>query len=91
VTTWGAEVRPEIGDEGGELKVFRENQNQPALKITRSLGDEQSKRIGITYEPEICEYKIAAEDRAIIIGTDGFWGKVTNEESAEILNYIYQK
>lgn len=40
MTTWGADVWPEVGDESGALKVYWENQNQPGLKITWSIGDE---------------------------------------------------
>ena len=59
--------------------------------ITRSIGDDQAKKIGVTYEPDIFEHKITAEDRALIIGSDGLWSKMSNEEVAEILNTIYKQ
>lgn len=45
----------------------------------------------MTYEPDIFEHKINAEDRALIIGSDGLWSKMSNEEVADILNTIYKQ
>jgi len=45
----------------------------------------------VTYEPDILEHKISPSDRALIIGTDGLWSKINNQEVADILNHIYKQ
>ena len=45
------------GEEYGPFRVFEKDSDLvPGLAMTRSIGDEKAKKIGVTYEPEIFVY-----------------------------------
>ncbi len=53
--------------------------------MTRSFGDEVAKRLGVTAEPEITEICFAEGDKFIIIGSDGVWEFMSNQEAVNIV------
>jgi serine/threonine protein phosphatase PrpC len=53
--------------------------------MSRSLGDNLSKGIGVTHEPEVVELEIEAEDKFVILGSDGVWESIT---STQVLNFL---
>ena len=84
-------MRNEKGEEVGPLRVFDKNKesNFPGLAVSRSIGDNFAKNIGVTYEPEVTKYKLKKEDKIIVIGTDGLFNCLTNDEIIEILGKFY--
>ena len=47
--------------------------------------------MGIIAEPEVKEYLIKKEDKALIIGTDGLWEYTTNEEVVDVIKKYWVK
>ena len=82
----------EFGEEYGVYRVFgRDDLNYPGLAISRTIGDEDAKKLGVTYEPELFKYELKEDDKIIIIGTDGLWELLSNEEVVEIVGDCLNK
>ena len=47
--------------------------------MTRSFGDLIGASIGLTWEPEIHEFKLAKNCKFILIATGGVWKVLSNE------------
>jgi serine/threonine protein phosphatase PrpC len=44
--------------------------------VTRSFGDKEFKTVDknyVTCEPDLTEYQLRAEDRLLLLATDGLW------------------
>ena len=79
-------------EEYGPYRVFdKDSDSLPGLAMSRSIGDEKAKSIGVTYEPELFVYKLSSEHRIIIVGTDGLWNNVTYEEAIQIAGKVYDE
>ena len=86
-------LKNEFGDEYGELRVFEKDvdSTKPGLSMTRSIGDDAAQKLGIIYEPEIFTYELGNEHRIIVVGTDGLWKYMTNEEVIKIAGKFYDE
>jgi serine/threonine protein phosphatase PrpC len=80
-----------FGEEFGKLRVFEKDIEsiKPALAMTRSIGDDEAKKIGVIYEPELFVYDIGNDHRILVVGSDGLWSYMTNEEVIEIAGRCY--
>lgn len=61
-----------------------------SLSVSRSLGDFNSQPY-VTHLPEIFRYSIAKDDKFIIIGCDGIWDVVSNQEAVHFVLENYRK
>lgn len=52
----------------------------------RSLGDADLKGCGVTAEPEIVEVQLTPEDEFVVLGSDGLWDKVSNQEVVDLVH-----
>ena len=59
--------------------------------MSRNFGDEVATRVGVFSEPEVKIFPYSEEDNFIIIGSDGLWEYVTNEEVVKIVSEYYEK
>jgi serine/threonine protein phosphatase PrpC len=77
----------EFGEEYGVYRVFRKEFDSiyPGLAISRSIGDEDAKKLGVVYEPEVFRYELKSQDKILIIGSDGLWEQLSNEEAIKIV------
>ena len=82
-------VLDENGKEEGPFRVYKKGQDYPGLAMSRSIGDIDSKKIGIIPNPEIIEYNISEETKYMIICSDGIWEFMSNEDVMEIANEYY--
>ena len=58
----------------------------PGLAMTRSMADSCGTQAGIIGVPDIEEFVINSfEDRYIIIGSDGIWEFLSNEEAGQVV------
>ena len=53
--------------------------------MTRSIGDEVAKKVGVSAEAEIIESEFTCEDKFVIIGSDGIWEFMSNQEAVDIV------
>ena len=59
------------------------------LAMSRSLGDAIVHTVGVSAEPEITDHEIQDADAFIVMGTDGVWDVVDNNQAVEIVqNHI---
>ena len=59
--------------------------------MSRSIGDEKSKKLGVIYEPELFTYNLSSEHRIIIVGSDGLWNNISYEQAIQIAGKIYDE
>lgn len=87
----GGEVAQEFLNEEDEksdlpFRVWKEGCNYPGLAISRSLGDKIAEKIGVISEPEFIEAEINKNSKYIIMGSDGVFEYLTNNDIPEISN-----
>ena len=74
--------RKRVLSEGGEIEG---NRLSGFLEVSRALGDldcqNGSKPAGLTAKPECLTQRITAEDEFIILGSDGLWDVMTEEDA----------
>ena len=84
-------IQKEDGTYEGPLRIFKKGDEGPGLAMSRSFGDSDGETLGIIAEPEVKEYLIKKEDKALIIGTDGLWEYTTNEEVVDVIKKYWVK
>ena len=85
----GGEVDQEFLNETDEksdlpFRVWKKGCDYPGLAVSRSLGDKIAEEIGVISEPEIIEIDINKNSKYIIMGTDGVFEYLTNNDVVEI-------
>ena len=81
-----------FNEEYGPYRVFdKDSDSLPGLAMSRSIGDEKAKKLGVTYEPELFKYDLSNEHRIIIIGSDGLWNNISYDEAIQIAGKIYDE
>ena len=74
----------ENGNPAGPARVWLKSQDLPGLAMSRSLGDAVAASVGVICDPEILELKLVPEDKFILIGSDGVFEFITNEELVKV-------
>ena len=75
----------ENGNPVGPARVWLKNQDLPGLAMSRSLGDAVASSVGVIPEPEILEFTLTPEDKFVVIGSDGIFEFLSNEEVVKIV------
>ena len=81
--------RDNNGNFVGPERVWSKEMDGPGLAMSRSFGDEIAHKIGVVVDPEIMEYYFLKEDKFIILGSDGIWEFISNDEVVEIVKDYY--
>jgi serine/threonine protein phosphatase PrpC len=74
----------------GPQRVWLPDQELPGLAMSRSLGDTVAHSVGVSSVPEVKSFLISPDDKFIVIGSDGVWEFLSNEEVAEIVLPFYK-
>ena len=84
-------IKNELGEEIGPLRIFEKDNDSmlPGISMSRSIGDLAAEKLGVTFEPELFKYDLEIGDKIIIIGSDGFWAYLSNEEVIDIVSNYY--
>jgi len=84
----GAKIEKLVQD-GKQLEPFRVwiDEEGPGFTLTRSLGDFQSKKIGIISEPEIQHLELVAADRFIVMASDSVWDVMNSAQVAGFVDH----
>ena len=81
--------RDNFGNFVGPERVWNREGDGPGLAMSRSFGDEIAHKIGVIVDPEITEYFFLKEDKFIVLGSDGIWEFISNDEVVEIVKDYY--
>jgi serine/threonine protein phosphatase PrpC len=57
--------------------------------MSRSIGDYLAHTAGVTAEPRITEYQLQTDDLILVIGSDGLFEFLSNDDIAEIVTEYY--
>ncbi len=83
----GGEIGPcedEI-DLDGPKRVWVKGEKFPGIAISRTLGDEVGKSVGVICTPEFIECNISKNSFLIICASDGVWEFLSNEDVRDII------
>ena len=85
----GGEVDQEFLNEKDEksdlpFRVWKKGCDYPGLAVSRSLGDKIAEELGVIAVPEIIEVDINKNSKNIIMGSDGVFEYLTNNDVVEI-------
>ncbi|KAM3131415.1 hypothetical protein pb186bvf_016487 [Paramecium bursaria] len=83
--------RDQKGCKVGPARVWLEDMSGPGLAMSRSFGDRQGHSVGVISEPTIIEHKVRANDKFVIICSDGVWQYLSNSKVAHIVWQCYQQ
>jgi serine/threonine protein phosphatase PrpC len=59
--------------------------------MSRSFGDNVSKAVGVSSEPEVVRMKLDKRDKFILLASDGVWEFVTNQEVLQLIVPYYKE
>lgn len=74
-----------LGEDIGPLRVWLGHQEVPGLAMTRAFGDSVAATVGVVAHPEVLRFRFEADDAFLILGSDGIWEFITNEEAVQIV------
>lgn len=93
IESMGGEVHPYLDevDIGGTNRVWVKGQNYPGIAISRTLGDEVAKSVGVSCECDVIEKDVNPEMCFIVAASDGVWEFLDNEAVKNIVIPYYIK
>ena len=62
-----------------------EDEDIPGLAMSRSVGDLVAASVGVTCEPEFLNHDLTLEDKFLVIGSDGIFEFLSNEQVLKIV------
>ena len=80
------------GNKNGPFRVYK-NTDMPTyigLAVSRALGDMKAKEYGVSSQPQIKEYRINHRTKFLVVGSDGIWKYLSNEDVRNLGNVYYQ-
>lgn len=86
-----AKCKDHFGKEYGPYRLWDITKRQPGLPVSRALGDIYAHTLGLTHEPDIMKTLIEPHDKIIILGSDGIFEYLTNEDVAHIVYPYYDQ
>jgi len=77
----------ESGGEGegaeGVWRIFLPRVLFPGLATSRAFGDWCACQVGVTSDPDVRVREVTAEDRWVVLGSDGLWEVMSSQEAVE--------
>jgi serine/threonine protein phosphatase PrpC len=67
-------------------RVFARDANYPGLAMSRAIGDEIAKSVGVTADPEVRAVKVESQFEFVTLSSDGVWEFLSNEEVVDIIH-----
>ena len=77
-------VGEEIDEYGDPPRVWSPNGEYPGTAFTRSFGDSIAEDLGVFAEPEIITRELTAQDKIIVLASDGVFEFLTNQSVIDI-------
>lgn len=79
--------RKRIEAAGGHVVYYGGWRVEGVLNISRSIGDKNLMDL-LSAVPDVTEHKISEHDEFFILGSDGLWGVVDNQEAVDIVREV---
>lgn len=79
------------GQTYGPHRIWLSNDDVPGLAMSRAFGDLVACSVGVTWKPDITQYKLNTSDKFILIGSDGVFEHLSNKQLASIVWTHYPK
>ena len=73
------------GRPAGPARVWLRDQLTPGLAMSRSMGDAVARSVGVACTPELFEFSLQAEDKFLVLGSDGVFEFLSNEDVVKIV------
>ena len=71
----------------GSLRVFKdENKIVPGVTSSRMLGNLEAAACGVLSEPLISEYTLSSRDAFVIMGSEGAWNSIEDEDAGRVVS-----
>jgi len=91
----GARVKRLVDEDGnrvGPYRVWEMNSNIPGLSMSRSIGDQIAKSLGVIATPIVTEMDIDPKhDNFIVVASDGIWDTMDNDDVCNYVEYFRSK
>ena len=87
------QCKDEVDKEEGEkiYRVWVKGETFPGIAMSRSIGDFVAKTVGVCCEPDINVKHLDDSGKVIVIGSDGVFEFLKNEDIANIVKEGYEK
>ena len=82
-------IRGPSNQQLGTQRVWLKNQDLPGLAMSRSIGDYIAHAAGVSTDPEVMRFQLKPEHKFIVIGSDGVFEFLSNEEVGKIVWPFY--
>lgn len=80
------QLRP--GVEIGPLRIYAKGEEYPGLAMSRSFGDLEAHRVGVSAEPDFSSIDISdKESLELVAGSDGLWDEIDSLEFFQFMKY----
>ena len=83
------QLKDSMGERAGPFRVFKPGKDYPGLAMSRSIGDAIAKKMGVIAEPGIIEHNLNGGVKFIVLGSDGIWEFLSNEDVRDIGKVFY--
>jgi serine/threonine protein phosphatase PrpC len=79
----GGFISPE--DENGPCRVYQTSDlSEGGLTLGRAIGDFSLEKAGVICEPVVSKYQFHQDDQVVVLGSDGVFEFITNQEVVEL-------
>jgi len=80
-----AAYQDEEGNPLGPARVWLRHVDTPGLAMSRSIGDAVAASVGVIGTPEVLHTTLKSEDKFLVVGSDGVFEFISNEEVVAII------
>lgn len=81
----------EFGVKVGPFRVWKQLENLPGLAMSRSIGDEIAKTLGVICAPVLHSHRLTAKDLFLVLASDGVWTVMSSSDAVLFVEKFRQK
>jgi serine/threonine protein phosphatase PrpC len=86
------QITDDFGNKAGPYRVWDKNGRGQGLAMSRSIGDQLSKNLGVISEPVYNHFDyIPSRDKFIVMASDGVWDVMDNDEVVSFVEKFRKK
>lgn len=74
----------------GPARVYIKGQLLPGLSVSRTFGDDYAAGSGVISEPDVTSVQLTAQDKFLILGSDGLWEVLSSMEAVRLAGGLYR-